>query len=72
MPVVLLSSETKETADYGDVEAPVLKVVHWQAFGPDAALPGTPLPQPEFPKAQELLPPPNKPIGDDMDDSIPF
>ena len=72
MPVVLLSSETKETVDYGDVEAPVLTVVDWQPFGPDAAPPGTPLPQPEFPKAQELLPPPSKPIGDDMNDEVAF
>jgi hypothetical protein len=72
MPVVLLSSETRETIDYGDVEAPVLTVVDWKDFGPDATLPGVKLPQLEFPKVQELLPPPTKPISDDMNDEIPF
>jgi len=72
MPVVLLSSETKETVDYGDVEAPVLTVADWKDFGPDAAPPGMKLPQLEFPKVRELLPAPSKPISDDMNDEIPF
>jgi hypothetical protein len=72
MPVVLLSSETKPTVDYGDVEAPLIKIVNWKAFGPDAAPPGMKLPQPEFPKTQEVLPPPKKSIGDDMNDEVLF
>jgi len=72
MPVVLLSSETKTTTNYGDVEAPVLTIVDWKTFGPDAAPPGMRLPQPEFPKTQEVLLPPSKSIGGDMDDEIPF
>jgi hypothetical protein len=73
MPVVLLSSEIKETIDYGDVDAPVFTVVDWKAFGDGAAPPGNPkTPLPVLPKTQELLPPPSKPIGDDMSDEIPF
>lgn len=77
MPVVLLSSETKPTTDYGDVEAPVLTIVDWQPFGDGAAPPGMRnLPPPALPPAQEVLPPPNKQtaktIGDEMDDEIPF
>lgn len=42
-PVVLLSSETKPTTNYGDVSAPVLTIVDWQAFG-DGASGSTPRP----------------------------
>ena len=74
MPVVLLLSETKETADYGNVEAPVLTIVDWQPFGPDAAPPGTPLPQPDFPKAPELSPPnkPTKTLSEELSDEVSF
>jgi hypothetical protein len=72
MPVVLLSSETKTTMNYGDVEAPVLNVVDWQAFGEGAAPPGMRnLPQPKLPVVQELLPPPQS-LGAEMSDEIPF
>jgi hypothetical protein len=77
MPVVLLSSEVKETVDYGNVDAPVLTIADWQGFGEGAAPAGMPnAPKPDFPKAQKaqevLPPPPKKSIGDDMDDEIPF
>jgi hypothetical protein len=72
MPVVLLSSETKPTTNYGDVEAPVLKVIDWQPFGDGAAPPGMRnLPPPALPpvqQVQQVLPP----IGKDMSDEIPF
>jgi hypothetical protein len=74
-PVVLLSSETKPTTNYGDVSAPVLTVVDWQPFGERASPPGTPLSQPPLPVVQQVLPPPSKPakkLGDEMDDEIPF
>ena len=72
MPVVTLSSETKTTTSYGDVEAPVLKVVDWQPFGEGAAPPGMKLSPPTLPVTQQILPPPRKSIiGDEMD-SIPF
>jgi hypothetical protein len=57
-PVVLLSTETKTTASYGDVSAPVLTVVDWQPFGEGASPPGMPLSQPQLPAVQEVLPPP--------------
>jgi hypothetical protein len=72
MPVVLLASETKSTVSYGDVEAPVLRVVDWKPFGEGAAPPGMHnLPQPKLPVTQELLPPP-KSINAELDDTIPF
>ena len=73
MPVVLLSSETKSTMSYGDVEAPVFTVVDWQPFGDGAAPPGMRnLPPPSLPPVQELLPPYQQKAGGDMDDEIPF
>ena len=58
MPVVTLSSETKQTMNYGDVEAPVLTVVDWQPFGDGAAPPGMRnLPPPAWPPVQQVLPP---------------
>lgn len=77
-PVVLLLSEDKSTANYGDVSAPVLKLVDWQDFGDDAAPPGSPtLAPPPLPSVQELLPPaqPGKRQTrgiPDMNDEIPF
>jgi hypothetical protein len=68
MPVVTLSSETKQTMNYGDVEAPVLTIVDWQLFGDGAAPPGMKLRQPELPKPQEVL----LPIGKDMSDEVAF
>ena len=73
-PVVLLSSETKTTQSFGDVEAPVFKVVDWKPFGDDRSPPGmkVPLPQvPQLPKVQTLLPP-KQSNGNDPDDEIPF
>jgi hypothetical protein len=73
MPVVLVSSETKVSPTYGDVEAPLFTLVDWQPFGEGAAPPGmrdTPLPL--LPPVQEVLPPPKKSIGDDMSDEIVF
>jgi hypothetical protein len=73
MPVVLLSSETKTTMNYGDVEAPVLSVIDWQPFGPDAAPPGVRMPTPTLAPAQEvLLPKPAESLRDAMNDEIPF
>jgi hypothetical protein len=70
MPVVLLSSETKTTQSFGDVEAPVLKIVDWQPFGEGAAPPGMrTLPPPALPPVQQQVLPP---IGKDMSDEIPF
>jgi len=69
MPVVTLSAETKQTVNFGDVEAPVLTVVDWQPFGDGAAAPGMRnLPPPALPQVQQVLPP----IGKDMSDEIPF
>jgi len=72
MPVVTLSSETKQTTNFGDVEAPVLTVVDWQLFGDGAAPPGMKMPPPALPPAQQVLPPAKKSIDDEMADSIPF
>jgi hypothetical protein len=73
MPVVLLSSETKATQSFGDVEAPLFKIVDWQPFGEGASPPGARRPQPQLPKVQQVLPPPQPvAIGDDMSDEIPF
>jgi hypothetical protein len=75
MPVVLLLSETRPTTNYGDVEAPLLKVVDWQPFGDDASPPGMKLLAPTLPKVQQVLPPPSKQtktLGDDMSDEVPF
>jgi hypothetical protein len=76
MPVVLLSSETKPTTDYGDVAAPVLTVVDWRLFGEGAAPAGMHVPLPSLPpvsSTQELLPPSKqKLIGEEMDDEIDF
>jgi hypothetical protein len=73
MPVVLLLSETKATMNYGDVEAPLLRIVDHKPFGPDGAPPGNPnLPPPPLPPVQQVLLPPQKPLRDEMDDSIPF
>jgi hypothetical protein len=73
MPVVLLSSETKPTTNFGPVEAPVFTIVDWRPFGEGAAPPGMRLPQPELPKTQVLLAPPAKaPVADEMSDEIPF
>jgi hypothetical protein len=69
MPVVLLLSETKATSSYGDVEAPLFKVVDWKPFGDGASSPGIKLPPPTLPKVQEVLPPPKKA---DFNDSVPF
>jgi hypothetical protein len=69
VPVVLLSSETKTTMNYGDVEAPVLSVIDWQQFGPDAAPPGVRMPTPALPPAQEVLLPD---LRDAMNDEISF
>jgi hypothetical protein len=74
MPVVLLSSEKRETANYGEVDAPVLTVVDWKPFGESASPPGMRLQQPPLPSVQELLPPSKqttKAFGE-MDDEIPF
>lgn len=76
-PVVLLSSEDKPTANYGDVSAPVLKLVDWQV-GDDAAPPGSRTKAPPLlPSVQELLPPaqPGKRQTrgiPDMNDEIPL
>lgn len=43
MPVVLLQSHTYYSQDYGDIAAPVLKVVDWKPFGNDASPPGAPI-----------------------------
>jgi hypothetical protein len=75
MPVVLLSSETKSTMNYGDIEAPLLTIVEWQPFGQGAAPPGSPsLAPPALPLPQEVLPPKAilPPLSKDMDDQIPF
>lgn len=74
MPVVLLGSENRATASYGDVAAPTLRVVDWQPFGEGAAPPGMRnLPSPALPPVQELLPPSKqKSGGGEMDDEIPF
>jgi hypothetical protein len=74
MPVVLLSSEKRETTEYGEVDAPVLTIVDWKPFGDDASPPGMRLPQPPLPPVQELLPPSKqvKKLGDMDDDAIPF
>lgn len=77
MPVVLLLSEDRSTANYGDVAAPVLKVVDWGPFGDDAAPAGSPTLAPApLPPVQELLPPAprngRQVRGNDMDDEIPF
>jgi hypothetical protein len=74
MPVVLLSSEKKQTTDFGEVDAPVLTIVDWKPFGEGASPPGMRLPQPPLPPVQELLPPSKqttKKLGD-MEDDIPF
>jgi hypothetical protein len=75
MPVVLLSSEERKTAKFGNVSAPVLRIVDWKPFGDGAALPGTPMPQPKLSPAQQLLLPSKAQtttIGDEMDDDVPF
>jgi hypothetical protein len=75
MPVVLLGSEMKPTTNYGDVAAPVLTVVDWQPFGPEAAPPGMPnLPPPPLPPVQEVLPPKaiQQSLGKEMEDDIPY
>jgi hypothetical protein len=69
MPVVLLLSETKATQSFGDVEAPLFKVVDWEPFGDGASPPGMKMPVPELPKVQQVLPPPKTKLGDD---EIPF
>jgi hypothetical protein len=75
-PVALLLSETKPSTNFGDVEAPLLKIVDWKPFGEGAAPPGLRnLPPPPLPQAQQVLPPPkpSKPsLGDDIDDESPF
>jgi hypothetical protein len=72
-PVVLLGSENRATASYGDVAAPTLRVVDWHPFGAGAAPPGMRLPSPPLPPVQELLPPSKqKSGGNEMDDEIPF
>ena len=68
MPVVTLSSETKQTTNFGDVEAPVLKIVDWQPFGEGAAPSGMKLPPPALPSVQQVLPP----IGEELSDDVPF
>ena len=68
MPVVVLSSETKTTQNFGDVEAPVLTVVDSQPFGDGAAPPGMKLPPPALPPVQQVL----LPVSEDMSDEIPF
>ena len=70
MPVVLLLSETKATQSYGDVEAPLFKVVDWKPFGEDASPPGMKLPPPALPKVAQILPP--KSGGGGFDDEVPF
>jgi hypothetical protein len=72
MPVVLLSSEVRATQNFGDVDAPVFTVVDWKPFGEGSAPPGMKLQPPASPKTQQVLPPPKKSIGDEMDESIPF
>ena len=74
MPVVLLSSENKSTTSYGDVAAPVFKIVDWKPFGEGASPPGSPLLAPAaLPVQQELLPPAKRQaLRVDMDDEIPF
>jgi hypothetical protein len=71
MPVVLLSSETKQTMSFGDVEAPKFTIVDWQPFGPDAAPPGMRnLPPPALPTVQELLP--KQSLRSEIGEEIPF
>lgn len=73
MPVVVLSSETKPTTNYGDVDAPLFKIVDWQPFGEGASPPGMRLSPPPLPPVQELLPPNKQKFsGNEMDDEIPF
>jgi hypothetical protein len=70
MPVVLLLSETKPTMDFGDVDAPLFKVVDWKPFGEGASPPGMKLPPPVLPKVAQILPP--KSGGGGFDDEVPF
>jgi hypothetical protein len=72
MPVTLLSSETKSTMNFSDVDAPLLTVVDWQPFGEGAAPPGMRLPLPPLPPVQELLPSSKQKSRGGMDDEIPF
>jgi hypothetical protein len=68
MPVVTLSSETKQTMNFGEVEAPVLKIFDWQPFGEGAAPSGMKLPPPALPSVQQVLPP----IGEELSDDVSF
>jgi hypothetical protein len=75
MPAVLLSSETKQSPNYGDIVAPLITIVDWKEFGADASPPGSKEAQPAIlPRVQEVLPPKavKQSLGRDMDDEIPF
>jgi hypothetical protein len=80
MPVVLLTSYERPT-DYGPTPTPRLKIIDWEAFGPDALPPGDPTKTAATRRALEALqtlalPKPTASTKTqqrgDMDDEIPF
>jgi hypothetical protein len=79
-PVVLLESYDRQTAEFGKVATPRLKIVDWKPFGEGAAPAGDPNRAAAVRKQLEslktlALPKPDaktRRAGDDMDDEIPF